>query len=351
MKYLLTCNPGLEDVTWREASEEIPGSRLVEERRGRGRVIVEAPPRGEEHLYRMRSIHSAALLLVEEPVGYTRRALELIESITRESGVHRFIPWSSTFAVRGERIGEGHEYTSVDVARHVGKAVQEAYEAEYGVKPEVKLESPGVSILAEVDDDLFRLGVYLIGERSWHRRGYRVYDHPAALKPSLAYGLLRLAGASDSTTILDPMCGGGTVAVEAAYLYEDARIVCIDKNPRHIKGAVMNASAARVEDKIEFYVWDARRLEELLGPGSVDYVASNPPYGIRLGSPWSVRSLYSDFIPSLYKVMAGGGRASLVTTESGYLAGLARKVGFRIVHARKVRHGDLWVSLLVLEKS
>lgn len=351
MRLLLKCNPGLEDVTVTEAEEEYQGRiREVDVRRGRGRVILEVDSTSLRPVFRMRSVHSAALLSVEETVGYSLDALNRIDEIARSSGVHRFIPFGAAFAVRSERIGEGHEYTSMDVARVVGRAVQEAYMEEYGVIPEVRLESPSISIMAEIDGEVFRLGVYLIGERSGHRRGYRVYDHPAALKSTLAYGLLRLAVARDSSVILDPMCGGGTVAIEAALLFEDARIICLDKNPRHIEGAVRNASAARVVDRIEFLVGDARRLEEIIGNEVVDFVASNPPYGIRMGDPSSVRRLYSKFIPSLYNVMRPGGRAAIVTTESKHAVSVARRAGFNVAHIRKVRHGDLWVSLIVFEK-
>jgi len=330
----------------------VPGARILWSRRGRGRVAVEAPA-GEAQLRgfnRLRSAHTVYMLLAEAKVSLARGGLEEIARLARESGVHRLIPFSATFAVRSERIGEGHEYTSVDVARVVGAAVQEAYEEEYGVRPEVRLDAPSIVVYAEVDGDTARIGVLVSGERSLHRRGYRIYDHPAALKPTLAYALLRLAGARDKATILDPMCGGGTVAIEAALTFEDARIICSDKNPRHIEGAKANAMAARVDARIEFMVADARRIHEVLGEDSVDYAASNPPYGIRMGDPESIRRLYSKFIPSLARVLAPCGRAAIVTTESAHAVRVAERAGLRVAHTRKVRHGDLWVSLLVFEK-
>ncbi len=354
MRFVATCNPGLEDLLAREVVEETGGrARLLWERRGRGRAAFEAP-HSELILHalaRLRSSHSVYLLQAEARVSKTREGLEEIAGLVRGSGVHRFIPWGGSFAVRAERLGEGHEYTSIDVARVAGEAVIEAYKAEYGVRPDVRLDAPSTIVYVEVDDNTARVGLELLGEVSMHRRGYRVYDHPASLKPTLAYALLRLAGARDSSVILDPMCGGGTVAIEAALLFEDARIVCSDKNPRHVEGAMANAMAARVWRRIEFLVADARRIHEVLGEESVDYVASNPPYGIRLGDPRSVRRLYRDFIPSLARALRPGGRAAIVTTESGYVERAARTSGLRLAHARKVRHGDLWVTLMVLERS
>ncbi len=351
-RYLVTCNPGLEDITAEEVSGWIPESRIVEVRDKRGRVVFEAPLSETvlTRFYHMRSIHSAIVLFAEERVSLKRESLEEIRVIAENSGLSEYIPVGASFAVRAERIGEGHEYTSIDIARATADGIARAFEEKRGMQPLVRLNSPSIAVYAEVDGDIYRLGILIAGEKSLHRRGYRVYDHPAALKPTIAYGLLRLAGARDSSSILDPMCGGGTVAIEAALMFESpSEIYCNDKSPRHIEGAIANAMAARLTERIRFTVHDATRLEEVIRPGSIEYVASNPPYGIRMGDPQSVRRLYDHFLPSLYRVMAGGGRAAIITADSLYFEKSARRAGFRIVHARKVRHGDLWASVLVLE--
>ncbi|GAB6147613.1 methyltransferase [Stetteria hydrogenophila] len=352
-RVLLTGNPGTEDVMAEEAVEELRASRVVEVRSGKGRVVVEAPGPLDllgDRLLSMRSIHSGILLLVEERVGPTLGDLERAAEAVARSELASYLPAGAAFAVRAERAGEGHEYTSMDIARLVGDAVIRACRERRGFRPEVRLNSPSVVVHASVVEDRFYAGILLTGERSRHRRRYRVYDHPAALKPTLAYVMLRLAGARDGDRIVDPMCGGGTVALEAAYLFEDSEITCMDKDPRHIHGARMNAVAARVEGRIRFLVGDARRMHEILGEASADVVVSNPPYGIRLGDPEAVRRLYRAFIPSLRLALAPGGRAALITTESDYMIELARRAGLRLAHVRRVRHGDLWASILVLER-
>lgn len=352
-KVLLTGNPGTEDVIADEALEELGDARVLEVRRARGRVLVEAhAPLTllSERLLSMRSIHSAVLILAEARAGVSLEGLrEAVKSI-ESSLLPDFIPAGATFAVRAERVGEGHEYTSMDIARLAGDAVVRACESRRGFRPEVRLNSPSVVVYASVVEDEFYAGILLTGERSRHRRRYRIYDHPAALKPTLAYVMLRLAGARDGDHVVDPMCGGGTVALEAAYLFESSPITCMDKNPRHVLGARMNAAAARVEGRIRFIVGDARRMHEVIGEASADVVVTNPPYGIRLGDPEAVRKLYRAFVPSLRLALSPGGRAAVITTESGYMIEQARRVGLRVAHVRKVRHGDLWASIIVLER-
>jgi tRNA (guanine6-N2)-methyltransferase len=349
VELLLTGNPGTEDIIALEAKEELYATRIVELREGHGRVIVSAPWQFLERVYSMRSIHSAALIVKRlSGIDPGPRGLEEIAKAVTESPIHKMIPADSHFAVNAVRAGE-HSYTSIDIARVVGEAILRNAESE-GVRLHVRLNSPQTIVEAHLIEDTFILGLSLSGGRSLHRRGVRVYDHPAALKPTLAYSMLRLAGARDGDTIVDPMCGGGTVAIEAAWTFISSRIYCIDINRRHIEGARLNAGAARVAGRIRFIVGDARRMHEILGKGSVDVVVSNPPYGIRMGSPATVRGLYREFIPSLKQSLRRGGRAALITTEGSYLARLALRSGLKVTHRRRVRHGDLWATILVLAR-
>ncbi|MEB3789805.1 MAG: class I SAM-dependent RNA methyltransferase [Desulfurococcales archaeon] len=351
-KYLVTCNPGLEDIAAKEITEELPSARILLRKEYKGRIIVEDEQ--DEYvmtrLIKLRSIHSAYILLAQDIVGKTVSDLDKIYAIVENSSIDRYIPAGASFAVRASRIGEGHEYTSMDVARITGDAIGRVYLERYGSAPLVRLNSPSITVYAEIDEDIYRLGIEITGERSLHRRGYRIYDHPAALKATLAYSMLRLIGAHDNSVVMDPMCGGGTVAIEAALLFENSKILCVDKLSKHIRGARINALAARVYNRIHFYVHDARRLEEIIPENSVDFVVSNPPYGIRMGDPTSVRRLYRDFLPSLYKIMAPDGKAGVITADSHYFAKYAREAGFKITSARKVRHGDLWATIFILEK-
>jgi len=347
---LLRGNPGTEDIMAMEAREELLALEIVEQRKASGRVVARVNPRLIERLYSMRSIHSASLLLdMAEGVPSSAEGLNFIFNRVYKSRAADYIPYAGSFAVRVTRHGD-HAYTSIDIARVAGDAIIKSSMERRGFRPEVRLSSPSVSFTLDLIEDRMYLGVSLSGEESLHRRGVRIYDHPAALKPTLAYVMLRLSGARDGDMILDPMCGGGTVAIEAAHLFPTANIVCMDVNPLHVRGAILNALAARVYNRITFMVGDARRLDEIMEPGSVDVIVSNPPYGIRLGSPSEVRALYRSFIRTLPTVLRPGGRATLITTESTFVIKEAKRRGMLVTHIRKVRHGDLWATILILER-
>jgi tRNA (guanine6-N2)-methyltransferase len=342
VKVLFTTNPGIEDIASAEIAAKLQ-AHVVEEKTGRGRVLAEVSASKLHKIEFLRSIHRARIVLARARICPEESCLKELHDLVRSLGVEHYIPVYGTFAVRSERVGV-HEFTSLDVARVVGDAIVSSVKERLGFKPEVDLEYPSVIVTADVIEDEVFISIELGGDLSWHRRGYRVYDHPAALKPTLAYAMIMLSGAVDGMSVLDPMCGGGTIPVEAAYTFEDSPIVCMDKSPRHIRGAVVNAKAALVDKRIKFLVGDARRLSSYVR--SVDVIVSNPPYGIRIGSPRRVRELYRKFVAEAANVVEKS--ITLITTEHEFVKEVSEEVGLKVSHERTVAHGGLYPHIIVL---
>ena len=344
MKLLLTGNPGTEDVISAEAYEKLAAEPL-EVRSMHGRVVVEADTNDYELLgekvLELRTIHYAGILLYwSETVSPT---LEWIEEAAKQALASDYIPLTASFAVKTVREGN-HSFTSMDISRVIGGVIYEAVK-QAGRQPIIRLNSPSILFRADLIENQLYISLSLTGDYSRHIRMYRVYDHPAALKPTLATVMLRLAGARDGDTILDPMCGSGTVAIEAAHIYETSRIICNDINPKHIRSAKANSLIARVGNKITFYARDAAELPEVLEE-PVDVIVSNPPYGIRMGSKSAVRKLYKRLAQTLPELLNRGGRISLITPEGSYMKRLLINNGIQVKDYRKVKHGDLWASII-----
>ncbi|WP_245521865.1 THUMP domain-containing protein [Staphylothermus hellenicus] len=348
VELLYTVNPGIEDIASEEIRAELGGVTSFEKMSGHVYHVVDNV--SFEAIYRLRSINRAFILLFKSRVGPRTNDLvklreELVSSLET---IHYYITPHTSFAVDTERLGS-HEYTSMDISRIVGEIIIRKVEEKTGVKPVVNLRTPHIIIHVFVRDENFFLGVSLTGSRSLHRRGYRIYDHPAALKPTLAYAMLTLSGTRDKQVIVDPMCGGGTIPIEAGLLHEEALIYGYDRNPKHVRGAKLNAYASGVYGKVVFGVWDARRLHVIFDE-QVDHIVSNPPYGIRYGDPVVIRKLYRDFLGSAYKSLKPGGRLTIITTEYNYVLKKAGDIGFRVIHKRTVQHGGLYPKIVVLEK-
>ena len=94
-------------------------------------------------------------------------------------------------------------------------AIVDRIRERHGSRPSVNKQNPDVHLFAHLVKDEATLYLDLAGE-PLHRRGYRAHSADAPLKESLAAAVLRYSGWDRETPFVDPMCGSGTLAVEAA---------------------------------------------------------------------------------------------------------------------------------------
>lgn len=169
-----------------------------------------------------------------------------------------------------------------------------------------------------------------------NQRGYRVGMVEAPLKENVAAGLLALADWDGKTPIVDPMCGSGTLLIEAALRYmkrapgslrkgfafqklltfqdevwegvltevlseedddglkevKEPVFFGFDKDRKAIKIAVENARKAGVDHLIQFHRKD---ISEVVAPVAQGVMITNPPYGIRLGDEFFLAETYKNF--------------------------------------------------------
>jgi 23S rRNA G2445 N2-methylase RlmL len=179
-----------------------------------------------------------------------------------------------------------------------------------------------------------------------NQRGYRLGMVDAPLKENVAAGLLSMADWDGKTPIIDPMCGSGTILIEAALKYmkrapgtlrksfafqklltfqeevwdkvlnevmaqEDDDALSVVKNPvffgydsdrKAIKIAVENARQAGVDHLIQFHRRDVVELEPPVEKG---VIITNPPYGIRVGDEFFLIETYKNFSFALKEKFKG----------------------------------------------
>ncbi len=211
MKFLATCNPGLEDISIKEV-EELAGRKAKVHHKG----AIEFEGK-EDDIYKLnylsRSLHRVILLLEEGSF----EKLEDIYSETKKIDFSSLIYPTQSFAIRPERIGR-HNFTSVDIGKVAGQAVIDSYKDSKGVRLKVDLDNPHVIIRVEVRENNFWIGIDTTGEDSLHKRWYRKFSSVAPLKSTIVYCMLRLAEIEKNESLIDPMCGCGTIPIEA-FLY------------------------------------------------------------------------------------------------------------------------------------
>lgn len=351
VKLLLTTCPGLEDVAIQEISNLISIRHYILRPLGvQGRLIVDCVQRQDVAIQTLNSkshlLHRISILLASIKISREREAFKQIHDTLSKCGVENYMYPENTFAVRVSRLGS-HKYTSIDIARVAGDAIREAIFKSYGRYPKVNLNHPEVIIRINVIGETCLIGICTTGDDSLHKRGYRVYNHPAALKPTIAFAMCMLSKIIDGMLIIDPMCGGGTIPIECCFLNVKAEIYGMDISPKHVRGAKLNALAAGVFDKVKFKVGDATRMDKL--SLNVDRIVSNLPYGIRISRKSFIKTLYYEFLKSSKKILVDDSLLTLLTTESLLLKSLAKSLGYHLVDEKKVWHGNLKSSIVFLK--
>lgn len=205
-------------------------------------------------------------------------------------------------------------------------AVCDRHRAQAGVRPSISKERPDVRVHAYLSEDQLTLYLDTSGEPLF-KRGYRREPMQAPLRENLAAGLLQLAGWRPGVALLDPLCGGGTIAVEAALIALDIapglkrtfgfqRLGWYDgptwqrikqSAQRRIKAAAPMTIYASDEDAAAIArcaanlaaagVAGAVGVEcvSVLGrdaPAPAGVIVTNPPYGVRMADAAALAAFY-----------------------------------------------------------
>jgi tRNA (guanine6-N2)-methyltransferase len=180
-----------------------------------------------------------------------------------------------------------------------------------------------------------------VGERPLHRRAYRGGPRAGALHPPLARALALLSGARPGGCLLDPMCGTGTIAIEAALGIPGVVAVGCDVDPRALALARAGAVAAGVvavgcdvdpralarAAAEGFLRADAAALP--LADASVDAVAFNPPWGRAVAARGALAHDYAPLAAELRRVVRPGGAIVLLEPRGGPVVAALRAAGLR----------------------
>jgi putative N6-adenine-specific DNA methylase len=301
---------------------------------------------------RLRTAMRVLLTLREGPVRGRDDLYALAASVPWEE----WLDVRSTFAVEVAGPAPGFDHRGF-AALVVKDALVDRLRDRLGMRPDVDRDDPDIRVHVHLGSDGATLALDSSGQ-PLSQRGWRPMGGPAPLTESLAAGMLLLAGYDGSQPFLDPMCGTGTLAIEAALIATDrapgadrpfalerwrvpgravvaaerarardavreapAPVVAGDCDPRAVAAARRNARAARVGGIVRVVHRDVRDLE-IPGPGTV--IVTNPPYGQRLGVGEDLESLYRD-LGSALKRRAPGSVAWILTGAPS----LARLIGLR----------------------
>ncbi|MEZ0345054.1 MAG: THUMP domain-containing protein [Infirmifilum sp.] len=291
MKVLLTTVPGLEFIVQEELGEII-GKTQVTYSPLTGRVFAEVEEEKLPSILSLHSVEAARIILSQAPEleEAVQASLSHLEQLTRGVGVQ-------TFAVLAERISKDAPFTSLDLAREIGKLLAEK------LNLRVQLDAPDLVVYAEYNSGQYSLGVDLAPFASLRDRPYRAWLHRSALNPIIAYAMCRLA--MPFTKVLDPFCGGGTIILECQGLAAAQEAICSDVNLKAVEGAHLNAQLVRAAPHL--LVQDVRFSALRRKPG-LDAVIANPPFGIRERAVGGIKRVYKALFNAAYESLEPGGK-------------------------------------------
>jgi putative N6-adenine-specific DNA methylase len=304
-------------------------------------------------------------------------ANELIESIQQIEWAKYLNPdltMAVTVTGKNEQLNHSH-FTAVQVKR----AITNQQTKQFGDRSNVDIDEPDVRINVHIDKDICTVSLDSSGN-SLHRRGYRSAVGDAPLKESLAAALMKMSGWTPDMAFVDPLCGSGTLPLEAAMqalniapgvfreqfgferwldfdralfdqLLKDAEagekkdvnvtIIGSDRSFEVIQQAKSNAQKSGVERYIQFAQLE---LAEVEAPTDTGILLCNPPYGERLGRDEDLGAFYK-LLGDILKNRFKGWTAYVLSGNKE----LAKSIGLRSAQRFPVYNGTLACQLMKYE--
>ncbi|MEW6057063.1 MAG: THUMP domain-containing protein [Bdellovibrionota bacterium] len=382
-QYFATTSKGIEPIT-------------AEELRSLGANEIHVMPGGvsfegdQRLLYRAcLSLRSASRVLVQVR-EFAAKTPEMLYDQVRRVKWQDYLDSDKTFSVdctisssKRERELEGDKPSnsrlshSHFVALKIKDAIVDQLRLKQGARPNVDVKDPDLRVNAYLKEGRCILSFDASGP-SLHERGYRIHGALAPLKENLAAAVVAMSGWDGKSPFIDPMCGSGTLVIEAALkalniapgLYrkkfgffrwpdfnqelwrevlEEARqkalkkldfpIVGYDVNARMVASALENAAQAGLSRVVHF---ERRSIEALQPVGkSPGVIIVNPPYGERIGEEQSLQALY--------KTMGDAFKQRMKNWKAFVLTGnleLAKHVGLKAARRHILFNGPIECRLL-----
>lgn len=215
------------------------------------------------------------------------------------------------FSVTASFVGQ-RNYSAPEIKQAVALGIHEALGWRYCADD----REAELNVRLFIEHERVLVGVRL-GATTLHRRAYKQEQLPGSLKPPVAAAMLRLAQVGAGASVLDPCCGAGTIAIEAAAL--GCRVWGSDLAPDALPAAVRNGAAAGAAAGavVHWLHGDAMHLPVV--SRSVDAVVSNLPWGRQVSADADLQAMYRAACREMERVVAPGGRIVLLTTWAEWL--------------------------------
>ena len=307
--------------------------------------------------------------------GEQSKKAELIKPEDQVYEIAKRVKWEqymtedSTFAIDATVYSESLR-NSRFVTYRVKDAIADYWTEKTGKRPNVKTEDPDVRINVHIANETVTVSLDSSGE-SLHKRGYRVATTEAPISEVLAAGMLLMAGWKGQCDLYDPMCGSGTIPIEAALIarniapgvfrkafafekwpdfdeelwseiYNDDskerdfkhKIYGSDASFYAVQQATKNVKSAGVQKDVELRQIRMEEIKEVEKEEKI--VMINPPYGERLASNKDMEELYGK-IGTALKHQFTGATAWIISSNEAAM----KCIGLKPSKKMRLLNGEL----------
>ena len=290
----------------------------------------------KELLYKANFHCRTALRILKTVVHFKAHNPDEVYEQIKKLNWAEYLPEKKTFAIDTVVYSEIFTHSKF-VAYKVKDAIVDYFTEQQKPRPSVRINNPDLQLHLHISHDECTFALDSSGE-SLHKRGYRVESGEAPLNEVLAAGMIMKTGWKGETPFVDPMCGSGTLLIEAALIAlniapgvfrsqftfekwddfdeelfeqvssDDSRekpflFKCYgsDISRDAIIAASKNVKSAGLSRYIELKIQSFQEVKENPGKG---ILITNPPYGERL-NPRDLKDLYATIGERLKHVFAG----------------------------------------------
>ena len=310
---------------------------------------------------------------------------KLTKNIVDKINLDEWLDKDRTFRVSCSKI-DNDSISSEEINTEVGGIIIDKIKKNKNYEQKVNLDNPDVIFYVFISNNDCFFGIDFAGI-DLSKRDYKLFSHPAALKGTVAYSLLRIADYKKDEILLDPFTGSGTIPIEAA-LYSSnlsvnhfrkdrfsfLKLKCfndidfndffekidkkktIDKKPRinafdaqfrYVDATKKNAKIAAVDKIINFSRMEIEWLDTKMDKHGIDKIVTNPPAISKHTNPKDIEKLYNEFFYQADFVLKKKGKIVTIARSPEELKKAAEKHKFKVEEEKQIWLGKQESKVLV----
>lgn len=320
-RIFITCPRGLEEVT-ADQIKSITGNKVYPTPGGVSLScdIVD--------IYKLNYALRTATYVLQEIISFRAANIFDLYSKIKDYNWSNFIDSSDTISIRA-RVKSKHYKNSNFLSLRVKDAIVDRLKLDTGSRPSINKDNPTYSFFVNVRDDKVKIYLNTSGA-PLYKRNYRGKVHRASLNPTIAAGIILLSNWDSKESFYDPMCGSGTIPIEALMIaasipsgllrseyafqkwnsyndstFQEIKNNYISKINRSLKTKIYGSDNTEknmlmVENSLERLGMEKKitlQVRDILDfnvYGESGTIIMNPPHGLRMSSEGSLKNLYNN---------------------------------------------------------